>query len=174
MPKRSERSDFAHAFDGNPFEGLNPNQVYKELRWGDVPVEKWKIDSPEPLVSLGELAALFLSRAKNPREEWPEDEGPFVAVGTRTNRVYLLPRIEDGGPARKVTRFNPKTWQEQGKVRRTDYFSVKGGEPAYYYHDHQSPLPSLWEHPSTGVRLLVPAVHKGKPSYGVVTEGIVG
>lgn len=173
MPKRSERLDYGHAFDGNPFEGMDPSDIYSELRWGDVPTDQWEIDAPEPLASLGELAMLQLAGA-NPSEQWGEDDGPFVAVGADTNMVYLVPRASDDGPVRKVPKFSKRTWRRVGKVRQTDYYSVKDGEPAYYYHKHERPLPDVWEHPRSGVRVLVPANHKGRRSYGVVKEGIVG
>lgn len=173
MPKRSERDEFSDAFEDNPLAGLSPDEMYQEIRWGDVPTERWGIDAPEPLVSMGELAALVLT-GRNRTEEHDEDDGPFLAVGVKTRRLYLLPRMEDGGPCRRVTRFNPKIWLSRGRVRRTDYFSVKGGEACYFYHDHERPFPRLWEHPRSGVRFIEASVHKGKPSYTVVAEGIVG
>ena len=177
MPRRSEREDYAHAFQENPFAGLDAGEIYSELRWGDTPNEQWEIHAPEPLAGLGELAALhFSGRApRHGNERWDEDEGPFVAVGANSNRVYLIPRDEQGAPIRRIPEFTPnKGWVLCGRLKRTDYYSVKAGEPAYYYHDHEKPYPTLWEHRKSGVRLLVPARHNGKRSYGVVKEGIVG
>lgn len=178
MPRRSERGEYSEAFTGNPFAGHSNQQVYKALRWGDEPNDEWAITAEEGLASLGELAQLKTAGGRV-FEEWGDDDGgPFVAVGQQTNRVYLIPRADDDGPIRKIPPFrprqNPQSWRKIGLIRQIDYYSTKAGEDAYYYHEHQRPLPTLWEHRRTGVCVLVPASNRGKKSYGVVKEGIVG
>lgn len=179
MPRRSERNEYSDAFDGNPFEDQTNAEMYESLRWGDKANDEWNITAEEGMASLGELAQLKNARG-HVSHAWGEDDGgPFVAIGQRTNRVYLIPRAEDDdGPIRRIPRFNPRqnpsAWQKLGLIRQIDYYSTKAGEDAYYYHKHQKPLPTLWEHRRTGVCVLVPANNKGRRSYGVVKEGIVG
>lgn len=168
-----EREEYEHAFDGNPFEGLSNREIFTELRWGDAPNEEWKIIAQEPLASLGEAAKLKMANGKV-LAEWGEDEGPFLAVGANTNGLYLIPRQDDGGPIERIVRFNEKRWNRLGKVRQIDYYSTKDGQDILFYHIHPTPLPVLWQHPKSAVCILMPADNKGKPSYGVVAEGIVG
>lgn len=170
MPRRSERVTYADAFEGNPFEGLGPSQVYRRLRWGERERERWAIVAPEPLASLGIVARLDYGR-------WSArygDEGtaPFLAVGTRTNRLYVVPRDAQGGPVDIGHSVGPT--RRLGLLRRTDYVSVKGGQDAYYYHRHERPFPTLRINPRTGVQVVVPARMRGRRSYAVSDAGIVG
>lgn len=171
-PKRSERELFGDAFDRNPFEDFEPLDMYEQLQWDKEPEAVWEIDAPEPLVALGELAALDYGRS---HEKWAERDAPFLAVGRDTNVLYVVPKDAGGGPIHRVPTFNPRStkWRVVGQVRQTDYYSSKGNEPAYYFHEHEAPHPTVWEHTS-GVRVLVPANHRGKRSYAVAKEGIVG
>jgi hypothetical protein len=173
MPRRSERDAYADAFEGNPFEGFEADAMFTELRWGDAPADEWAIDAPEALAGLGELAMLDLD-THDAVWSFDEQNGPFVAVGVDSNCVYLLPRLRDGGPVRRFPPFDPGRWEKLGRVRQTDYYSIKQGEAAYYYHEHERPFPIAWREPTSGVIVFVPAGHKGRRSYAVAKEGIVG
>lgn len=172
MPKRSERDSYGDVFEGNPYEGVEPLDMYAELQWDKDPEAVWEIDAPEPLVALGELAGFDFGEDI---ETWSEEDAPFLAVGRDSNRLYVLPKDEDGAPVARVPRFNPHSprWRCLGPVSQTDYYSDKGNEPAYYYHEHEDPHPTVWEHDS-GCRVVVPARHKGRRSYAVGKAGIVG
>lgn len=173
-PKRSEREMFGDAFDRNPFEDFEPLDMYEALQWDKEPEAVWEIDAPEPLVALGELAALEYEHEQR-AEKWSEHEAPYLAVGRDTNVLYVVPKDASGGPVHHVPAFNPhsRQWRRVGQVSQTDYYSSKGNEAAYYFHEHEAPHPTLWEHTS-GCRVLVPARHRGKRSYAVAKEGIVG
>lgn len=167
-----ERDTFSDAFEENPFEDLDPIDMHAELQWGKSLDGVWDIDAPEPLVAIGELAGLdFMSDGV---ELWTEDTAPFLAVGRDSNMLYVIPR-KRGAPACDVPHFDPHSseWICVGPVSQTDYYSNKGSEPAYYYHNHQGPFPVVWEHVS-GCRILMPADNNGQPSYAVAKEGIVG
>lgn len=172
MPKRSDRRDFSEAFESNPFEAFDPEDMYAQIQWAKEPEALWDIESPEPLVAIGDLAGLDFGQEV---ETWSEEEAPYLAVGRDSNVLYVVPKDEDGAPAEIIPVFNPRSkhWKCIGAVRQTDYYSSKGNEAAYYYHEHEAPFPQLWEH-SSGVRILVPATHKGARSYAVSKEGIVG
>lgn len=163
---------YGDAFDVNPFEDMDPEEMYGALQWDKEPEAVWEVDAPEPLVALGELAALDFGAGY---ESWQEDDAPFLAVGRDSNMLYVVPRDEDGAPMESIPDFDPRdpSWRKLGPVRQTDYYSNKGNEPAYYYHKHENPHPTVWEHDS-GCRVLIPAKHKGKRSYAVAKEGIVG
>lgn len=164
---------FGDAFDVNPFEDMDPEEMYGALQWDKDPEASWEIEAPEPLVALGELAGLDI---EGDMELWQDDgSAPYLAVGRDSNALYVVPKDDDGGPVHDIPEFNPRdpSWRKVGRVSQTDYYSSKGNEPAYYYHEHENPHPTLWEHES-GVRVLVPATHKGKRSYAVAKEGIVG
>lgn len=172
-PSRSDRVAFGDAFEGNPFEDLPPLEAYAALQWDKPPEAVWEIQAPEPLVALGDLAGL--DWGSDELELWNEDEAPYLAVGRDSNMLYVVPKSKRGQPLARIPKFNPAScaWGRIGRVRQTDYYSNKGGEPSYYYHNHEPPYPTVWEHPS-GVRVVVPARHKGKRSYAVVKEGIIG
>lgn len=166
MPKRDERGEFSDAFDGNPFAGDSPQQAYEALQWGNAPRNVWDIEAPEPLVLLGNVAKLFFTGGE--QYQWDEQHAPFLAVGLDSNTCYVLHKKRNGRPHNLY--LDPRSYV--GDVRRTDYYSDKGGEPAYYYHDHQAPYPQLWE--VEGGYVLLPSSHEGRRSYAVVKEGIVG
>jgi len=154
-------------FDSNPFEGETPQRAYKRLQWGNKPKNTFRIEAPEPMAVLGELAKLVF---ENRRQQTFEKGELFVAVGTRTNMVYLVP-MENGRPLDFPVGFYSKV-ERIVKVKRIDYYSEKGGEDGYYYHDHEKPYPMLW---SDGEHfVLEPAPHRGGRSYAVNDEGIIG
>ena len=174
MPKRSERELYGDAFEGNPFEGADPLDMYGELQWDKDPEAVWEVDAPEPIVAIGDLAG-FVWDDDDELELYHEDDAPFLAVGRDSNVLYVVPKDNDGAPLETIPEFNPRSsaWRRVGRVKQTDYYSNKGNEAAYYYHEHENPHPVVWEHES-GVRVLVPSRHKGKRSYAVAKEGIVG
>lgn len=170
MPKRGERHKFPKGiFKGNPLAGMSAEEAYKLLRWGNAPKQSFTIDAPEPLVAMGEVAAIYLLDGR--QQQW-EDDGasPFLAIGKHTNIIYFVQRAEDGGPARVIS---SGPYHELGLCRRVDYFSDKGGEPAYYYHDHEPPYPVLFFEPR-GTMVLLPQAHNGGRSFAVAEGGIVG
>ena len=173
MPKRSERDEHWDVFDGNPFEDMPVEEMYADLQWGNDPNAVWDFDAPEPMAAIGQLAGIEVEDAI----ELHDDDGksPFVAVGQDSNNVYIIPKADSGGPV-NVPTFNPRSssWRNLGEVTQTDYYSDKGGELGYYYHNHEGPYPTLWEHARSGCRVLVPARHRGKRSYAVGKAGIVG
>jgi hypothetical protein len=166
MPSRSDRETYSKAFDKhNPFEDKNPHQIYSEIQWGNAPKKIFKINAPEPLVALGELAALYTSKGDMEFEE----QEYFISVGAHRNILYFLPI---GVRIQKVPDLDVRKWKRGPLVTETHYYSDKGGEPAYYYHEHEKPFPRLWW--SGNIGILVPSNHKGKRSYAVIKEGIVG
>lgn len=170
MPKRSERDKYSHAFDGNPFEGMNPIDVYKSIKWDNDPKDLFDIDAPEPLVALGEVAKICL--LDGTEESISEDEAPFLALGTNSNSLYIIHKDENGSPIDVPLDFDK--YKLIGEVKATHYYSDKGNEEAYYYHDHEEPYPLLYRHPKTGVCILLPQDNNGNPSYAVAREGIIG
>ena len=169
MPSR-DRALHAEAFEGNPFEGQSPEQAYRRLRWGESVRERWSLVAPEPLAGLGVVARLDYARVSERYDD--EDEAPFLAVGVRSNRLYIVPRGSDGAPVDIGHQLGGT--RRLGSLLRTDYLSLKGGEDAYFYHHHERPYPTLRENPRTGVRVVVPARHQGRPSYVVSDAGIIG
>jgi hypothetical protein len=156
------RKDFpAEYFEGNPLEGADLEEAYRRLQWGNEPRELIDIDAPEPLVALGEAARLELADRVI---TW--DEGEYhLAIGLETNKVYLFPKdlrvIPDSG------------YESVGEVEQTDYYSDKGAEEGYYYHEHEAPFPECLMHPS-GVIVLEPIETEEGRSYAVSDEGIIG
>ena len=163
-----ERDKYAKSFDGNPFEGMNANEVYKKLRWGKSPDEQWEIDGPECMATIGELARLDFDEWTY---EWDEDDAPFLALGVDSNLLYVVPRKKDGSPIERIPK-GPFT--EVGQISRIDYYSQKGEELQYFYHDHQPPYPTVYQHKQTQLFVIVPADNKGSRSYAVDVEGIIG
>ena len=165
-----EREKYAHLFTKNPFEGKNPQQVFSLLHWGNAHRRVIEIDSPEPLVMLG-MAALL----KMPGKEIKFRKGEaFLAVGTLTNELYIVPRINNA-PIEVIPKFSTRSAKRVGRVTETHYLSTKGGSREhYYYHEHEAPYPSLWIHEKSGVGYLRAAPNGGQPSYAVGAEGIVG
>jgi hypothetical protein len=168
MPRRGERHKFpAGIFYGNPLEGRSPEEAYRLLRWGNATRQTFTIRAPEPLVSLGELAQLIADNGE--RQQWSDDEAaPWLAVGHTTNLLYIVPRV-NGRPL--DVPHGP--YAPRARIRQVDYYSDKGGEPAYYYHTHERPFPTLYTSPS-GIGIIVPAPHRGGRSFAVAEGGIVG
>jgi len=166
MPKRSERRLFGDIFDNNPFEDIDVEEMYRQLRWDNEPQEIFDINAPEPLATIGDLARLQLDIDDL---KWSENESPFLAVGQNSNCLYIIPRDEYGNPVNVP--FDG--FIDLADVTRTDYYSDKGGEDCYYYHKHQNPYPRLLVH-ENGVAIIVPRKHKNKRSYAVGKAGIVG
>lgn len=173
MPKRSDRVEYGDAFEDNPFADLPPLEAFAELQWNKTPDAVWNIDAPEPLLAIGDLAGLDWGH--DDFELFDESEAPYLAVGQDSNMLYIVPKSARGAPLERIPKFNPRSraWAHLGSVRQTDYYSDKGDDPAYYYHNHERPYPHVWLHTS-GVRVIVPAKHKGRRSYAVAREGIVG
>jgi hypothetical protein len=169
MPQRSDRSLFGNIFGSNPFKGKDPRDIYTELRWGNESKRIFNIDAPEPLVSLGELA--YLEYTNGNYEEYSEEDAPFLALGAETNYLYIIPKKSNGRP--NPVSEDTEEYEAIGTIKQTDYYSEKGDEEGYYYHEHEKPYPVLYEHYS-GIAIIVPSKHKGKRSYAVVKEGIVG
>jgi hypothetical protein len=137
------RKDFPKKyFTDNPLEG-DPVDAYRRIQWGNEPTDILSIDAPEPLVALGNAAQLVLG---DRRLEFEEGEA-FIAIGVESNRVYILPK--------GTTEVPEDGYESQGEVRQTDYVSGKGGEEAYYFHEHEGPFPDCLLHPS-GVIVLEP------------------
>jgi len=155
-------------FEENPFEDDTPQAMYRKIKWGNEPTKLHKIDAPEPLVCLGEVAQLIDAQKKV--KKYREGSGPFLAIGAHSNYVYFVPQ-KRGKPIKKVPKWG---YTEVCRIRQTDYLSDKGGEDAYYFHKHERPYPMLWIHEPTGCMVLAPASYKGRRSYAVAVEGIVG
>lgn len=166
-----ERVKYAHLFERNPFEAKNPREVFSLLHWGNQAANEYEIDAPEPLIMLG-MAAMLESPDY---VQFRFDKGEaFIAVGRDSNELYIIPR-KGQGPIPHVPPFSKRAMNYQTTIRQTDYLSTKGGSKEhYYYHKHERPYPELWLHEATGVGYLRAANHKGKPSYAVGKEGIVG
>lgn len=158
----------AEYFDSNPLHGETPHGAYKRLQWGNEPLATWRIEAPEPMAVLGRLAKLFFAGGKS--QSFP-DWDFFVAVGTKRNFVYLVPMDDRRRPMDFPKKFFHGAF-EVTKLRRIDYYSEKGGEPGYYYHDHERPYPMLWGNDDHFV--IVPADNDGRRSYAVNDEGIIG
>ena len=170
MPKRSERDKYSEAFEGNPFKGKSPRAVYKALQWGNNPRDMFDIEAPEPLVALGEVAKIVLQGGH--KESISEKDAPFLALGTDSNNLYIIQRDENGEPV--DVPLDLEDYDLVGKVKSTHYYSNKGNEKAYYYHDHEKPYPLLYRHEASGVCVLIPQDNNGSPSYAVAIEGIIG
>lgn len=158
----------AEYFTGNPYEGLDPEEVYKRIQWGNEPIALYELDAPEALANLGELAML---QSEVDQLEYGEEEAPFLALGVDSNRLYIIPKDENGEPVDVPN----GPYVEVCQVTQTDYYSDKGGEEAYYYHEHEEPFPSLFIHLQTGVMIIEPVKDEdGTRSYAVGDEGVIG
>jgi hypothetical protein len=168
MPKRSERQEYASSFDGNPYNNVSPKAMYKRLRWGNKVVDTFNIDAPEPMVVLGELAKL--RRGKTTFWSFEENNGPFLAVGRDSNLLYIISRHEDGSPCNVPS----NGYKPLCVITGIDYYSDKGGEDIYYFHNHEKPYPTLMQH-SKGCWYLKPSyLSDGGRSYVVDDAGIIG
>ncbi len=186
MPERDKYP--SKYFSGNPFEGKDAFDVYKQLRWGEEWNEAFEINAPEDMAVLGMLCrikimkgAKFLpGRSTHQRStlrdwKWKKKEAPYLTVGAKTNALYVVPQGRDGGPINVPS----DGYVLVGHVSRTEYYSEKGPDgEALYYHDHEQPFPTLYYHPQTGCMYFKPAKVKGKGartrSYAVGPEGIIG
>lgn len=165
MPKRSDRLVYKKHFDGNPFDGMDPQKIYKKLKWGNKPKEIIEVYAPEPLVSLGYLAKLFMDDGTILKAK---GKHVHLAVGANTNFIYLFPR------GTKTIPYHSEKWKSIGLISQTDYNSDKGGEHCYYYHEHEAPYPILSKCPNKSIYMLLPQNFNGRRSYAVIKEGIVG
>lgn len=156
--------------EANPFAGERPESAYERLRWGRAPGDVWEIDAPEPLITLGNIAKVYMANGRV--FAYPDNgRSPFLVVGLESNCLYLIPRTGSGMPIDV-----PDDWsnvRQVGRVRRTDYYSDKNDGDAYYYHDHERPYPTLILHPH-GCAMLVPASTPQGRSYVVHDDGIIG
>jgi hypothetical protein len=159
MPTRDKFP--AEYFEGNPFEGKTPIEIYRKIQWGNEPRELLPIDAPEPLIALGEAAQLILGDRVI---EWDEGEA-HLAIGAESNKLYIFPvgtkRIPESG------------YEAIGEVEQTDYYSDKGGEPGYYYHEHDAPYPQAFQ-TAGNCFVIEPETEDGVRSYAVGEEGIIG
>jgi len=168
MPKRSDRQYFSDSFGSNPYDGEDPREMYTRLRWGNTPIRGYKFNAPEPMATIGEVAKI---RCKtHDLCEFEENYGPYLAVGRDSNLLYIVPKRTNGSPV-NVPENN---YRAVSKIVGIDYYSDKGGEMVYYYHDHDPPYPTLMQH-SSGVCFIMPAITKdGLRSYAVDDAGIIG
>lgn len=169
MPKRSDREVFEGAFDENPFENFSLEEIYNEINWGNKPKNIIDIESPEPLVALGFLAKIVYK--DNTFEDFKEGE-VHLAIGAYSNYIYLFPK--DSIQLPEFSEFDDD-WQEIELVTETHYYSDKGGDESYYFHEHEKPYPALWRNNIFGIFILIPqTISKNQRSYAVLKEGIVG
>jgi len=163
------RDDFdSEIFEGNPFEGLNSKEVYRKLRWGNEPDEIFTVNAPESMATLGTVARIDSGETTF---EFDESEAPFLAVGTKSNMLYIVPRDERGNPQSPIP---SGPYEEIGEITRLDYYSNKGDEECYFFHEHESPFPILVENPETGIQMVIPVDNDGSRSYAVDEEGVIG
>jgi hypothetical protein len=149
---------------------MTPEETYSKLRWGNSPAESFDIEAPESMVTLGDVAQLI---TENGTAKFSEDDAPFLAIGVETNRIYIVPK--NGDLPVNIPEFSETTYQKIGEIEQTDYYSDKGGEEAYYYHEHEAPYPTLYMHEESGVCVLIPAeMDDGSRSYAVGDEGVIG
>ena len=154
-------------FESNPYEGETPEDAYRRVRWGNEPQETFEIDSPEPLITMGDVAKIYTPGGI---AHFREHEAPFLALGTETNILYFVPK-RNGMPVNVPN----GPYELIDTVTRLDYYSDKGGEQCYYYHDHEPPYPKLYIHKRSGVCRLVPSqCSDGSRSYAVGDEGVIG
>ncbi len=169
MPKRSERSEYATSFDGNPYEGEDPRDMYSRLRWGNSPSAVFTINAPEPMAAIGEVAKIHCGKNRV-LVSYKENEGPFLAVGRDSNLLYIIARAADGSPIDVPSNH----YRPIIKITGIDYYSDKGGEIVYYFHEHEPPYPTLMQH-NSGVCFIQPAIlADGGRSYVVDDAGIIG
>ncbi len=158
----------AEYFSTNPLAGSTPHQAFKRLQWGNTHRKTHTFEAPEPMVLLGELAMLVFLGGKS--QKYKENE-LFVAVGNESNYVYLVPIGKGKTPIDFPLNYF-RGCQPITQIKRIDYYSEKGGESAYYYHDHEKPYPMLYVNDDHF--FLLPAKHRGGRSYAVNDEGIIG
>jgi hypothetical protein len=160
MPTRTKFP--SEYFDSNPFEGESLDDIYRRLQWGNEPNEVLEIDAPEPLVALGEAAQLVLAHC---RLQWDEGEA-HLAIGAESNKIYIFPR--------GAAKIPDEGFEPLGESEQIDYYSDKGAEAGYYYHEHEAPFPQVTAAPG-GFFVIEPQVSEdGERSYAVSDEGIIG
>ncbi len=170
-----EREKFPrHYFDSNPYESNTPEETYERIQWGNTPRETFEVEAPEPLVTLGDVAQIFVimesSQSTRHAIKFSEHEAPFLALGTHSNKLYFVPKIGN-----EPVDIPEGPFEHIGIVTQLDYYSDKGGEPAYYYHEHEPPYPHLYQNRETGVCVLIPSeCEDGSKSYAVGDEGVIG
>lgn len=164
MPKRSDRKVFPGVFGKNPFHGMNPEDIYKEIQWGNSPKEIIDIDAPEALISLGTLARLVFSDGalKFSKNKYN------LAIGSNSNLLYIFPTWQNYIPELD------ENWYGSFLVKEIHYYSDKGGEDCYYYHKHEKPYPLLLTYYDKTAHIIAPQKFNGQRSYAVIKEGIVG
>lgn len=154
-------------FDSNPYESNTPEETYQKIRWGNAPQETFELDAPEAMATIGDVAQLVTTQGK---VRFSENEAPFLALGANSNFLYIVPKCA-GMPVNIPN--GPYTLI--ATLKRIDYYSDKGGDDAYYYHNHEPPYPNLYMHLSSGVCILCPSeCDDGSRSYAVSDEGIIG
>lgn len=163
MPKRSDRKVFPGSFGANPFTNLTPEEIYKEIQWGNNPKKVISVEAPEPLVFLGYLAKIKFTKGL---VSFAKDDYN-LAIGSNSNILYIFPVGETNIPE------VDETWTAGNLVKETHYYSDKGGDDCYYYHKHEKPFPILLSHPDS-VHIIAPQDFNGQRSYAVIKEGIVG
>jgi len=151
-------------FEENPFEGENPEDIYRRIRWGKEPDSVREIEAPESLVSMGDAAMVIMTGGL----AYAFDEGEAdLAIGSESNLVYIVPK--------GVEEIPHDGYSYLGETSQVDYISVKGDEEGYYYHEHEPPYPTVFMHEETGVLVVLPAEQEdGSRSYAVSDEGIIG
>lgn len=155
-------------FDGNPYEGETPEDAYRRLRWGNEPAETFVIEGPEDMATIGTVAQVITDRGT---VKYEEHEAPYLAIGLQTNRVYIVP-MHEGKP---VGAIPDGPYEELATISQIDYYSDKGGEEAYYFHEHEEPYPTIYLDEASGVGVIEPAeMEDGSRSYAVGDEGIIG
>lgn len=160
MPKKR---DFPREyFEGNPFEGMSPQEIYEKIQWGKAPEAIREIDAPEPLVGLGRVARIQTADGRVYEFEDGEKE---LAVGAYSNMLFVFPVGAEAIPG--------DGYEPIGVAVQTDYYSEKGDEEGYYYHHHEEPFPTIWTI-NKEYWLLVPESEDGERSYAVAEEGIIG
>jgi hypothetical protein len=165
MPKRSDREVFSGVFGSNPFQGMSPEEIYTEIQWGNTPKEVIDISAPESLIALGHLAKLVYTSGSAKFEKNDYN----LAIGSDSNILYIFPVGETYIPD-----LDDSLWFKVKVVKETHYYSDKGGEDCYYYHNHEKPYPILFSREESPVHIIVPQKFKGQRSYAVIKEGIVG
>ena len=155
-------------FDGNPYKGESPEDIYRRLRWGNEPRMSFEGNDPESMVSIGEVAQLVFHDVA---VTWDESEAPYLAIGADSNRLYVVPRDADGAPVE----IPSGPYERVEELEQIDYYSDKGQDDAYYYHEHEEPFPVLYIHRESGVCYIEPAeMEDGSRSYAIGDEGIIG
>jgi hypothetical protein len=171
MPKRSEREEYFDKFnENNPYKNKTAHYLYKSLRWGNAAKDAFEIDGPEDMATLGDLAQIkFEDSWLN--QKYHESDAPFLAVGKHSNYLYIVEKDETFAPIN----IPSSGYKFVGLAKRIDYYSDKGNEKAYYYHNHEKPYPEVFIHKTKNIMIIKPSIlENGMPSFIVREEGIIG